>query len=86
MYKTWLPVTISSEGNCLHTIEGKKYCHDFIPNYKSTLYTCSRKTNYQNNTGISTKKRFIQKLSSIEFHPNELNNYDHVWQRYLHPF
>lgn len=56
MYKTWLPVTISSEGNCLHTIEGKTYCHDFIPNYKSTLYTCSRKTNYQNNTGISTKK------------------------------
>lgn len=32
------------------------------------------------------QKRFIQKLSSIEFHPNELNNYDLVWQRYLHPY
>lgn len=35
---------------------------------------------------LAQKKRFIQKLSSIEFHPNELNNYDLVWQRYLHPF
>lgn len=35
---------------------------------------------------LAQKKRFIQKLNGIEFHPNELNNYDLVWQRYLHPF
>lgn len=46
MYKIWLLVIISSEGNCLYIIEGKKYCYDFILNYKSILYICSRKINY----------------------------------------